>query len=91
MLAALKRSLQSASSSAAIEDASAAALPALQSAEAGDLDRSEIAEVFTLCIGEWEARQPRSPLSACCGSFRADGNPIHCRGDDQAHGLGDRG
>ena len=64
MLAALKRSLQSASSSAALEDASAAALPALQSAEAGDLDRLELAEVFTLCAGECEALAGRAAPSA---------------------------
>ena len=64
MLAALKRSLQSVSSSAALEDASSAALPALQSAEAGDLDRSELAEVFTLCTGECEALAGRAAPSA---------------------------
>ena len=61
MLAALKRSLQCASSSAALLDATAAALPALHSA---DLDRSELAEVFTLCIGECEALAGRAAPSA---------------------------
>ena len=73
MLDALKRSLQCASSLAALEDASAAALPALQSAQAGDLDRSELAEVFTLCFGECEALAGRAPAPAVAAS-QAGGN-----------------
>ena len=64
MLAALKRSLQAVSSLGALEDASAAALPALQAAQAGDLDRSELAEVFTLYTGECEPLAGRAAPSA---------------------------
>ena len=51
MLAAFQRSLQAARSFEALQDATAAALPSLQSATPRELDRSELAETLTLYAG----------------------------------------
>ena len=68
MLAAIKRSLQAARSFEAVQDAATAAFSRLRTARQQQaLDRSELAEVFTLYTGAIQAPPwPRDRLLAHC-------------------------